>query len=801
MPRVQVEHNGQTYEIDVPEGQDVGSTVADFTASLSTPAPQPVAGLDDMPALQDGPLPEREAPGALDRLGDALSVAGDFAQGTVRDITGADETRGVRRGVGLGARTVAGAIPKTASGIADLASLALGSVSGVDIPVDNVASVNALLDEFFPAPQTLPERAVELGGEALLTGGAGAAGLASRVDDVARVVPSLGDDIARAFTDAPKTFGAAEFSGGAGAQIGGELAQDADAGPVAQTLATLGGGLAGAVAPTTVANTSRRALEQAMRTIEPVTPSGAERRAARELQARAGDPEAAAQAAREAPEGVTGARASEDPNLRRAERRVMEDDPQAADTADEALAGAEARTIEEFAAGAAPGQDPVEWQRQVVTRAAPEGATITAGQPDEMLQEAFNSFREGYAPIRDFAIRTKSLNLEDGRPVLPELLDDAVGDVRVLAPEGVRENIGNWLRANFDDVVRRGEAGEVEGEFTITSGDLLDLRQTVRAEQRRLAKTGQSNPDSAAAARLLERADDAITRLVDEQLPERASTALRELDARYSDFKTVEDAVLRGTPGELTPQNLAQSVKMQSGSRGRIARGDSGDLGTLAEQGRRVADFLGKQGKQDQTLQRTMRDMTPEQAEGARGDLVRELSRRGSRPVDGEPRLNGEKLLKEIDDNRSTLRAAGFTDQDLTRMEQVARRLRMIQSPDPRPDTKLIDDHLSAVAGLVSRVAGAKAARGIVKRTGTGGPGALTLTGFMARLFERAFGDLSIMRAEQLITDAMQPTAEGRELFAALLTRSTAPEIQQVRARRTLNAWATQAASIDNGEE
>lgn len=783
MPIVEVQANGQTYEIDVPEGQDVGEAVASFSQSIGAPTQTPSAPVEDR------------------SLGDS-----------------------VMRGVGLAGRVGVGALPKLAAGIADLGGMAGNALHGAIDTGDrwiaenvfgreprepaapvfeggNVENVNALLDRFFPKPEGMMERSAEMGGEMALTGGLGAIALGSRAPQVARAVPSLGDEIAQAFTQSPKTFLASEAGGGVGAQMGGELAQDADLGPVGQTVASLVGGVAGAASPAVGSRVASGGAERVRRAMEPLTTEGVERRAARELQARAGDPEAAAAAARNAPEGVTPARATEDPRLRAAERRVMEDQPQRADEVDRALEGAEARTIDEFTADLPPGQDPVDWQRRVVTRAAPEGTTITGGQPDEMLDEAFQSFRAGYSEISGYPIQTKIMQVEGGDVLMPEILGDAVGDPRVLANADTRKTVGKWLEATFDDVARRGEpvGAADEGTVQFMSEDLLEFRSAVRQKQRQLQSSGRTNPDSAAQAEILKNVDRSLTEILESQAPEAASDALKALDARYADFKTVEDAVLRGTPGDLTPQQLSQSIKMQSGSRGRVARGDTGELGTLAEQGRDVTKFLGKNGEQDQVLQRTMRSMDETQAASARADITRALADRSrtASKTSGDLRLDGNKLLKEIESNESTLRAAGFGDADINRMTQIAKRLRMIQSPDPRPDTILIDDGLSVLAGLVSRVGGAKIAKRITHHTGTGGPGVLALTGFMSRVMQKAFGELSISGAEKLLSDAMT----DKELFAALLTRSTASEIKQAKARRTLNAWATQVASTDDGEE
>lgn len=783
---VEVEVDGTTYEIEVPEGQDVGAAVADFESSLGVSAP-----------------------------------------------TGGAEPRtfgeSAARSAGLLGRSVVGAIPRAAAGLADLGGMAINAVSGgidaadrfiaedifgreplPDIdrsmaPTDNVAGVNAMLDRVFPAPETFAERAAEVGIDALLTGGGGAAALAARAPQL-RNVPTLADEIGTAFLQNPKTVAASELLGGAGAQAGGELAADAEVGELGRLGAAVAGGFAGAVSPTALQAPARATLGAVSRTLEPITPGGAETRAARSLQETALEPETAAQRALDAPEGVGGGRASEDQRLRRIEKKIGEDDADFADDLEVGRARAETETIEELSVNA-PERDQTEWQRRVVTRAAPEGTQITGSQPDEMMEEAFQSFRREYAEIDGYPIKTKVMQVEGGDIGMPELVGQAIVDPRVLANENLRETVGNWVWATFKDVARRGTplttaADEVNVQFM--SEDLLEFRQVVRTQQRRLQSAGRTNADSAAQAELLANVDRALTDVLESQAPESASDALRALDGRYADFKTVEDAVLRGTPGDLTPQQLQQSIKMRSGSRGRVARGNTGELGQLAEQGTDVRQFIGKSGKQDQQLRRTMRTMDEDQAWQARDTLIDEINSKSRRqsPESGELTLNGESLLRRIEENRSTLKAAGFADADLNRMEQLAKRLRMIQSPDPKfAAGQIVDDNLGMIADGIVRVAALRSAKRLREAANLGSAAALTLPAFFTKWFSRLSQKVKVESAERIIKDAMQPTQEGRELFAALMTRSTAPEIKRARSARTLNAWAAQVGSTDNGEE
>ena len=89
----------------------------------------------------------------------------------------------------------------------------------------------------------------------------------------------------------------------------------------------------------------------------------------------------------------------------------------------------------------------------------------------------------------------------------------------------------------------------------------------------------------------------------------------------------------------------------------------------------------------------------------------------------------------------------------------------------------------------------------VTQALGTGGTGSLMFGGSIAKMFERAIGTLNVTRAEDLIIAAMQPTKEGRELFAALMTRGTASAQELRRAETTLRSWAAQTGSTDDGDE
>ena len=796
-----------------------------------------VTALDDLPALEDElpavgddftPTPRRSTLSRLaDDIMDAPGVAMDFARGTLRDITGADvdtseagQLEQAQRGVGLGGRTVVGAIPKTAAGLSDLAGMILNTVQGgIDTgdrfiaenllgrdprpPVspafrtDNVAQVNALLDEIFPTPETMGERIVDTGGEIMLTGGAGGVALAPKVGAITRtpsqtgVVGNLADEIGAFFANNPKMATAIEAGGGFGAATGQELSREAELGPTGQMLATLAGGIAGGFSPQGAVNVSRRTATGIQNVVD--NAFSGELRAARQLQDAAADPEAAARAALEAPEGVSPARASDEPQVRAMESRVLADDARTAARVEADLEGAERTTLDEIADQFGPTTNRQEWQQEVIARAAPDDAEIRVGQPDEMLQDAAAGFSRAYDDVADIPISTQNLQVEGGNVSLRQMFDDAAGSNSVIADSKWRKGIRNFLNGLLDDLEAGGvaPAGQAEpGVAQVSSQDLIQMRSQIRAQQRTRAQAGTRNPRAQAEAEMLQMANRAVTDVLESQLDGASAAALRATDERYRDFLTVQGAVIRSGDKGLTPEALRASLRQRE-TAANVARGETGELGRLAETGRDVAQTLGD----PQAAQRLTRNMTPEQLQQARADYNRALMDRAT-PTDG--RLRGKKLREQIDQNEETLIAAGFEPEDISQMRRVAQQLEMIQSRSPGAVQVLLEDDVGSIMRLLGAIAGSKSGSRLLKLLGgAGGAGpSLIVSQYGSKLMQNTLTRLSVDRADEMIRAAMT----DRELFAALMTRPTDNLKAQADAARTIQAWLARVGDTEETE-
>lgn len=777
--------DGTQHRIPLPEGADPNQVVAEFEVGQNFSAPTQSLGDEVLPSL-------------------------DFPADLPTSIAEATEGRGptlaesVKRGLGLGARMIPSAVAKIPAAFADIGATALNlPIAGLDklgqlvgdepldvrLPAGSTENVDLLLDEIFPKPESFGERVLAGTSDLALAGITGGAALVPKaaavigegIPRISAKVPSILEAIGQSFAKSPKTFAALETTGAGGAVTAGDLAEQADAGPGAQIAATLTGGLLGVVAPQTLLSTGRRTVTGAKNVVDKLTQG--ERSAAKILQEQTADPQAAAVAVRKSQEGVLPARATEEPRLRALEEKVIADDPTLAAKVAADLEAAEARSLNELADAFGPTSDKTVFQQTVIERGAAPGTKIKAGQPDEMLDQAARSYDQAYKEVEGFEIRTQDFSEPNVVP-LQNQLDNATIDTRVIAGKKTRRGIADFLSSLLADVSRRGPTvGPADSLITrLRSEDLIEMRQLVRQEIRSRSRPTASTK-AKAEARLLQNANDAITSTLESQLPADAASALRATDARYRDFITVQGAVLRSGEKGLTPEALRASVKATAASQGQFARGATGDLGKLAEQGKNVASMLAKgrtPGKPDQ-MARTVRDMTSEQLQVVKADLNEGLAVNATIPATGA--LDGKKLLVQLEANREVLNAAGFTKQDISRIETIAKQLKVVQSRSPAAATKLLNDDVGRVLNLAARIAGSKSAQRIGKIIG--GVGGLIIPQFTSKTMQEMLQKMNINNTQKVLRAAF----DDKELFAALMVKPTDSLKRQAEAARTLKAF------------
>lgn len=207
--------------------------------------------------------------------------------------------------------------------------------------------------------------------------------------------------------------------------------------------------------------------------------------------------------------------------------------------------------------------------------AAPKGATIPDGTPQEMLDAAYRAFEPLYDQAKGFP-----LVLAAGKPVIVNqganmpLAQELTAITRKgSATKGVRDKVATFLNNEFSRDLK-------------TSDDLLKMRSSVRARARKARQsTGDAN-ENEDTAQLLDKAEAALTRALDSQLPPDAMKVLREADAQYGNYKVYEDAMFRAKDqkGGFTPSQLSAASR-DSQPEGAYARGAGGAPRQLASEG------------------------------------------------------------------------------------------------------------------------------------------------------------------------------------------------------------------------
>lgn len=621
-----------------------------------------------------------------------------------------------------------------------------------------------------------------------------------RAERLGAMVSSFARDVGESAARNPTKFAAAELAGGAAAggvgALAREMAHDQEVGPTGEAAAELAGnvagGLTGQVLPVGALNAMSRAARWGMQDLGQILGSMpltgfvmskipvvknwpkatantiAERRAAAALQSRAADPEQAAQDALAAPEGVTPARATQDPGLMGIEARIAMDDPAWKKAVDDDLQSAIAKAQGELKALYSTPRGRQDWEASVVQRGAPPGATVAGDTPQQMVDSAYEAYEPVYDQFRNWPAKARLLTTTRKTP-LAVMLRNAVNSSTSMAGDDTRRNVGRWLEARMGALRRReGKNGE------ITTGDLLSFRSAVRAKARE-ARKSQSN-DAQERAELLDIAEDRINQVIKTWLPKDGMAALNAVDRQYGVLKTIEKAMGRSKNRELTPDNLLAELRYGGGKTTREMR-------TLAQSGRRAADIYGKPD--------AARAVAGELDEAGRtnlqNDLVHTMLQRSTLDDGG---VDAVKFLNQLRGNQETARALGMSYEQLGRLDRIAQTIKMMQAPSPGAVDKLMNDGPSDVLQLISSIAASKVASEVGDIT-KAKAGQLAFAGFMTRYYRRLLNGLTADRAAALLMEA----SKNPTLYAALLTKSTAPPRVHAQVNRMLNSWLGTAAA------
>jgi hypothetical protein len=598
----------------------------------------------------------------------------------------------------------------------------------------------------------------------------------SFIEGIVNTTKSIGRDIVQTKARDPGAFIATEalMSGGAGA--GTQMAQDAGMGETGQLLTGVGGGMiAGTVMgiPRTLT-----ALKQGIQTtLFPMTAAGGEIRAARQMQARAGGPERAeilAERLKDMPEGMTPAQYLGDDLLLAQQQRILKDDPELAVKVANELAETKIllqNTLDEFAGTPATQQD---WEMSILGSIVPEGTVIKRGATDTMLNQAYKSFDPLYAEARGIDINIPEIGaqLDIPMPVMPRdvqgaprplsissVVTSAAQDSSVIASDESRNTIYRYLnnlQTKYIDSVKNG---------VIKSDDILSMRSDIRTRMRDINK-GVGNQEY---VDLLSMAESNLTALLDAGLPDKAKQVLRGADLRYRKYKVYENAVYRSGDKKLSPEMVSESIRTGMTSPSRYARGvdpQTQEMRQLAMSGQDFEQLIGNPTR----AQRIVRDMTPEQRKLAQADFLKVLTDKavasGTEMTDvGKVLIDGETLLKNVYENRATLRALGVTPKEIQNLTRMSQEVIRMQKKSPEAVVKLFEDGPSSLMELGATLIGAKQGQNLA---GSGLGSSLVLASYMTNRARKILSNLTSDQAAKIMVDA---TTDAK-LYRALLTKS-----------------------------
>jgi len=202
------------------------------------------------------------------------------------------------------------------------------------------------------------------------------------------------------------------------------------------------------------------------------------------------------------------------------------------------------------------------WQQTqslIGQEAAPPGYTPPArADVRDTYNDLKRAYNTAYDQFKDYPLRPVLMRVQGNDVPLSQAM--AIPRQAAADPKS-REYVQNFIN---------NELGRVKGR-QLTSGDLLEIRSNIRTKLRDM--TDNDNfPD---AESLLRNAEKKATEILESQLAPDVMAALREVDAKYGNFKVLEDAIVRSKdrPDAFTPAQFSMAVKESAGGKGQYAGG------------------------------------------------------------------------------------------------------------------------------------------------------------------------------------------------------------------------------------
>lgn len=587
----------------------------------------------------------------------------------------------------------------------------------------------------------------------------------------AGMIRSFVDDLAKTATAFPKTFFGAEAAGSFGAGSLGQMAEEGGSGEIGQLgVEMLGGMTAGGLA--SMGPSTLRAMREGFQAnILPFTEAGGMVRAGRQMQARAGGPEEAAQAAKALdtlPEGVSPSQWIGDARLMGQEAKLLADNPRLENFVKAELQDARLVAQEELKDSFGKARSRQDWEVSVLNRVTPEGFEVTPGMTDKMLDDAYDSFKPLYDAANGFPINSRGIAEElIASPNSPEIM--------AIGPE--RDTVSNWLKTRL--TAYDLSSPQVESDV------LLDLRSKVRGERRLQTQRGRDE-----RADLLGSAEAVLTKRINEGLPEGARDILQQADSQYRTYKVVENAIFEAGDSNLTPADLSKAIQ-QGGltTDSRYARGvdaETQELRQAALAGRSTEELLGD----PQRAQMVVRNLSEEERRLVHADFADTLFTRATSAQateSGIPLLSGEKLLRDVVENREVMISLGMEDADINRLQYMGEKMLAMSKKTPAAVTALFEDGPANLLQLAAALMGAKGGQ---RMAGGGMGSSLVLAQYMSNKARTNLAKLTSDEAGRLMKDAVTDP----ELYRAILTTSTVgKDVARDRARY-LEGWLLSSA-------
>ena len=202
------------------------------------------------------------------------------------------------------------------------------------------------------------------------------------------------------------------------------------------------------------------------------------------------------------------------------------------------------------------------WQQTknlISKESAPPGYT----PPDRAdVRDAYkdlkNAYDTAYDQFKGYPLQPAMMRVQGGNVPLTQFM--AVPRQAAADPKSRR-----YVQTFIDN-----ELGRIKGR-QLDSEDLLKIRSNIRAKIRDLSGN-QNFPD---AEGLLKTAEQRATEVLESQLPPDVMKSLREVDAKYGNFKVLESAIDRSKdrPDAFTPAQFSMAVKESTPSKGQYAAG------------------------------------------------------------------------------------------------------------------------------------------------------------------------------------------------------------------------------------